>query len=65
MAHEVAKMHLAQARNLQQRAEAVRAAISLGMPLDQIEVYLDWLDFQRKGPLPDSADAPSSQHPRS
>jgi hypothetical protein len=51
MAHEIAKLILEHADTFLKRAEAVRVAISLGMPLNQIEAYLDWLDAAR-GPLP-------------
>jgi DNA-binding transcriptional MerR regulator len=51
MAHEDAKLLLERAENLLQRAEAIRTAISLGMPLHEIEAYLDWLDTIRP-PLP-------------
>jgi len=51
MAHEIAKLMLEHAGTFVERAEAIRVAISLGMPLSQIETYLDWLDAIR-GPLP-------------
>jgi hypothetical protein len=35
------------AGTLAERAEAVRTALSQGMPLHQIEAYLDWLDAAR------------------
>jgi hypothetical protein len=50
MAHEIAKLMLEHAGTFLERAEAVRVAISLGMPLREIEEYLDWLDMNR-GPL--------------
>ena len=49
MEHENAKLMLEQAGTFSQRAEAVRQAIALGMPLAEIEQYLDWLD-QTKPP---------------
>ena len=51
MAHEIAKLMLENAGTFQERAEAIRVAISHGMSLTQIEEYLDWLDATR-GPLP-------------
>jgi len=51
MAHEIAKLMLEHAGTFLERAEAIRVAISLGMPLNDIETYLDWLDAVR-GPLP-------------
>jgi hypothetical protein len=50
MAHEIAKLMLEHADTFLERTEAVRVAISLGMPLNEIEVYLDWLDATR-GPF--------------
>jgi hypothetical protein len=44
MAHEIAKLMLEHAGTFLERAEAIRVAISLGMPLNDIEEYLDWLD---------------------
>jgi hypothetical protein len=44
MAHEVAKLLLEHAGTFLERTEAVKSALSLGMPLDEIEAYFDWLD---------------------
>jgi hypothetical protein len=44
MAHEIAKLLLEHADNFLARSEAVRTALELGMPLAEIEDYLDWLD---------------------
>lgn len=55
MAHEIAKLMLEHAGTFLERAEAIRVALSLGMPLHDIEEYLDWLDATR-GPLPDSSN---------
>lgn len=49
MVHEIAKLLLERAGNFLQRTEAVRTALSLGMPLSEIEEYLDWLDAVRPG----------------
>ncbi len=51
MAHEIAKLILEHAGTFLEREEAVRTAISLGMPLQIIEEYLDWIDHHR--PLPE------------
>ena len=48
MSHEEAKTRLRQAKTLGQRQEAVQQAIELGMPLKEIEEYLDWLDSVRQ-----------------
>ncbi len=47
MAHEIAKLLLEQAETFLDRTEAVETAMSLGMPLNEIEEYLDWLDQTR------------------
>lgn len=44
---EVARRLLAQAETFEERTDAVRAAISVGMGLDEIEAFLDWLDATR------------------
>jgi len=55
MAHKIAKLMLEQAGTFLERAEAIRTALSLGMPLGEIEEYLDWLDATR-GPLPENPE---------
>jgi len=59
MMHEIAKLMLEHAGTFLERAEAIRTALSLGMPLHEIEEYLDWLDATR-GPIPDSPDEDSN-----
>lgn len=44
MAHEIAKLLLEKAGTFLERTEAVKTVISLGMPLVEIEEYLDWLE---------------------
>ena len=44
MDHKIAKLLLEQADSFLDRTEAVKTALSLGMPLNEIEAYLDWLD---------------------
>ena len=46
--HEIAKLILEHAETLCEREDAVRHALFLGMPLNEIEAYLDWLEFVRK-----------------
>jgi hypothetical protein len=67
MAYETAKQLLEHAGSFRQRTEAVRAALSLGMRLDEIETYLDWLDAIRPGPPPDDPgnDLPPSDSEKS
>jgi hypothetical protein len=47
MAYEDAKQWLSEAQTVDERREAIRAALGLGMPLYEVEVYLDWLDANR------------------
>ena len=47
--------HVGTGGHVLERAEAIRTALSLGMPLAEIEQYLDWLDTVR-GPLPDTPE---------
>lgn len=44
MAHKIAKLLLEQADSFLDRTEAVKTALRLGMPLHEIEAYLDWLE---------------------
>ncbi len=44
MAHQIARLILEHAETFLGRSDAVEKALSLGMPLDEIESYLDWLD---------------------
>lgn len=58
--HEIAKLILEHAETLCEREDAVRHALFLGMPLNEIEAYLDWLDIARKisprSPPPEDAE---------
>ena len=65
MAHEIAKLMLEHADTFLDRAEAVKTAVSLGMPLGEIEEYLDWLDMakpQRTDSSQRSAPTKSAPH---
>lgn len=42
MAHEIAKLLLEKAGTFLERSEAIKTALTLGMPLSEIEAYLDW-----------------------
>ena len=55
MAHEIAKLLLEHAGTFLERTRAIEVALSLGMPLREIEEYLDWLDAIR--PLRDLGPA--------
>jgi hypothetical protein len=50
--HGIAKLLLEHAGTFLERGEAVRAAMELGMPLNEIEHYLDWLDMMRGPAVP-------------
>jgi hypothetical protein len=52
MAHEVAKSLLEHAETFLGRMEAIETALSMGMPLHEIETYLDWLDATQKNRQP-------------
>lgn len=45
MVHEIARLVLEQADTFLRRQKAIRTALDLGMPLHEIEDYLDWLDI--------------------
>jgi hypothetical protein len=67
MAHEIAKLVLERSETFIERSEAVKTALSMGMPLNEIEEYLDWLavvraqkpaELKGRKPLPqDPADS--------
>lgn len=44
MAYEIAKLLLEKAGTFIERQQAIAAAVNLGMPLNEIQEYLDWLD---------------------
>jgi len=48
MSHEIAKLLLEHAESFLERTEAIKSALALGMPLTEIEDYLDWLDAVRR-----------------
>jgi hypothetical protein len=58
MAHEIAKLLLEHAGSFLERTEAVKVAMGMGMPLAEIEEYLDWIDATR-GPIPRPPPGPS------
>ncbi len=47
MAHQVAKLMLEHAGTFLERTKAIETALYLGMPLQEIEAYLDWLENVR------------------
>ena len=56
MAYETAKRLLKQAVTFAERTAAVREVLSLGMPLHEIEEYLDEVDCSRPSPKPLTID---------
>lgn len=64
MAHEIAKLLLEHAETFVEREEAVRSALNMGMPLNEIEAYLDWVaqvKVQRPAPTAEPLASASSQ----
>lgn len=62
MSHEIAKLLLEHAETFLERTEAIKTAMSLGMPLAQIEEYLDWLDAMRgRQTPPTKSDRPRDE----
>jgi hypothetical protein len=47
MPYEVAKNLLQQAQTALEKKAAIKSALQLGMPLHEIEQYLDWLALAR------------------
>ena len=47
MAHKIARLMLENAGTFLERTEAIQTAHYLGMPLQEIEEYLDWLDLAK------------------
>jgi len=54
MAYEIAKLMLEHADSMLERQEAIERALELGMPIHEIEDYLDWLDRMRDGDMSDA-----------
>ena len=63
MTHKIAKLMLENAGTFLERTEAVETAISLGMPMYEIEEYLDWLELTRPGRDAASAGEKATSRP--
>ena len=63
MSHDDAKRLLRQAATFDQRVEAVRKAFELGMPLWDIEEFLDWIDRLPAGHVPRQEPEPEKGNP--
>ena len=63
MAHKIAKLLLEHAESFLERKQAVKSAMQLGMPLNEIEDYLDWLESVRTRMTPgdDGSEPPSTK----
>ena len=68
MAHQIAKLLLEHADTFLKRTEAIETAMSLGMPLHEMEEYLDWVDTVKSQPDQKSAlkgpHTPQRRRPR-
>ena len=60
MAHKIAKLILEHAGTFVDRAKAVETAMSMGMPLSEIEEYLDWVEMVKAN---ESTAAPAQAPP--
>lgn len=62
MANEKAKLLLENASDYFERITAIQSALQLGMPMEDIEDYLDWLRLLRaeKCEMASSAVSPSA-----
>ena len=60
MNREEAQQRLSDAGTPQERVAAIKAALSAGIPLNEIEQYLDWLDNARL--RLDSTQQPEQRH---
>ena len=59
MAHEIAKLVLEHSETFLERSQAIKTALSMGMPLNEIEEYLDWLAVVRAQKPSDGKGSPS------
>ena len=68
MAYKIAKLMLENAGTFLDRTKAVETALSLGMPLAEIEEYLDWVDMVKSrrecGSTEESHTPDSPQRPK-
>lgn len=64
MSHEIAKLLLEHAETFLERTEAIKSAMSLGMPLSAIEEYLDWLDAMRGRQTPPGSQGGTGDQPQ-
>lgn len=63
MAHEIAKLVLEHSETFLERSEAIKTALSMGMPLNEIEDYLDWLAVTRAQKARDGGKAQPPDSP--
>jgi DNA-binding transcriptional MerR regulator len=64
MAHEIAKLVLEHSETFIERTQAIKTALSMGMPLNEIQEYLDWLAVVRaQKPAEPKGHKPPPQDP--
>ncbi len=61
MVHKIAKLILEHTDSFLERAKAIDVALSLGMTLDEIQEYLDWIDSVHGGKANQSSKPSSEQ----
>lgn len=62
MAYEKAKLLLENSNNYFERISAIQSALQLGMPMEDIEDYLDWLRLLRSEKCEIATAAVTSSH---
>ena len=62
MSYKIAKLILEHAGTFVERQEAIRTAMNMGMPLHEIEAYLDWLDIIQVREEPQAKDNDTGRH---
>ena len=64
MASKIAKLILEHADSFLERAEAIDVALSLGMTLEEIQDYLDWVDSVSRGKKERQPNPPTARIPQ-
>ncbi len=66
MSHEIPKLLLSHTVSPAELDAAIKRAIELGMPLHEVEEFLDWLDVNRPqdpGRFPQAENGPRDMNP--
>ena len=62
MSHEIAKL-LLEHSGILERSKVIQEALNLGMPLHEIEEYLDWIDSMKHvSPSKQKPDSSTENH---